>query len=159
MEQKYFPLGSNEDNRFVKIMRIIFGIVCIAMAVYWALFNIRSTGGGKAMWATIAFILGFGMYQVWAGIGKTIRYIIFGSDFIRMKQHTLQGPVTMQAIDLTNIEIHPLSIAFFFKSGKKTILRLGAINYETNEEIANSVVAFSDNNNIPYEVKEEKIFQ
>lgn len=158
MEQKYYLSGSNDDTRFVRIVKIIFGFACIAMAVYWTVFNLRSEGGGKAMWVTIIFISAFGMYQVWSGLGKTIRFIILGSDFIRLKQYSLQQPLTFQASELRNIEIHPLSIVFIFKSGKKTILRLGAINYETNEEIASSIAAFSESNSIPFEVKEEKIF-
>ncbi|HLP72065.1 MAG TPA: hypothetical protein VK155_04120 [Bacteroidales bacterium] len=158
MEQMYFPLGSNDDNRFVKIIRILFGFACIAMAVYWGLFNMRSDEARKAMWATIIFMLGFGLYQVWAGLGKTSRFIIIGNDFIRMKQHSLIHPQTFHSDDLSKIEIHPLSIIFFFKRGKKTILRLGAINYETNEDIANSIASFCESSNIPYEVKEEKIF-
>src|SRR5665811_2413177 len=41
METKYFSLSSNENNKLVKIIQIVFGIVCFVVAIFWLIFNIR----------------------------------------------------------------------------------------------------------------------
>lgn len=158
MNEKYYLLGIAEDNKLVKILRIIFGFACIIMGFYWAIYNLSAPESEKAMWVTIAFIIGFGISQVWAGLGKAVRYIALGNDYVRMKQNSLKRPERISAADLSRIEILPLSIVFIRVEGKKTILRMGTINYETNEKIVDSLIEYSENNNIPYEIKEEKIF-
>jgi hypothetical protein len=35
MEKKFYPLEQGETGTFVKAMRIIFGIICILVAIYW----------------------------------------------------------------------------------------------------------------------------
>ena len=42
METKYFSLGPSESSSVIKIIRILFGLVCIAIAIFWMIFNIRS---------------------------------------------------------------------------------------------------------------------
>ena len=70
MDNKYFALSSVENNRLVKIVQIVFGIVCIFIAIFWLIFNIKSIKSDWALWITIIFLAGFGFYQIWAGAGK-----------------------------------------------------------------------------------------
>jgi hypothetical protein len=67
METKYFSLGPSEQSAVVKIIRSIFGLVCIAIAVFWLIFNIRSVKADHTLWITVLFLSGFGIYQVLAG--------------------------------------------------------------------------------------------
>ena len=157
METGNFPLGNAEDNRFVKGFRISFGIACIAMAAYWLNFNLRSLKTDWSLWVTIFFLLGFGSYQIWAGLGRAIRYIVVNTEMILLKKSSLRPPVQLLPADISKIDIFPLNIYFIMKSGKKLLLRFGTIHYETNEKIIDELIRFADSNNIPYEYNEETI--
>lgn len=157
MEESYFPLGNAEDNRFVKIIRIIFGIACIVMAAFWINFNIKSLKMEWSIWATIIFLLGFGFYQIWSGLGRATRYIIVKDDRIVLKKSSLNPAVEIVPSALKKIDIFPLTIWFIFQSDKKILLRFGTIHYETNEKIVDGIIRFADSNNIPYELNEETI--
>jgi len=69
MEKMYFSLGTSENNRLVKVIQIVFGVVCIAVAIFWLVFNIKSLKADGTLWITIIFLSGFGFYQIWAGLG------------------------------------------------------------------------------------------
>ncbi|MBK7713516.1 MAG: hypothetical protein IPJ37_23270 [Bacteroidales bacterium] len=75
METKYFSLGASETNTIIKIIRILFGLVCIAIAIFWIIFNIRAAGAERSVWITVVFLSGFGLYQIWAGLGRTEKFI------------------------------------------------------------------------------------
>ena len=157
MEEGNFPLGNTEDNRFVKGFRIIFGIACIAMAAYWVNFSLKSLKTDRSLWVTIFFLLGFGFYQIWAGLGRATRYIVINPEMILLKKSSLRPPVQILPAHISKIDIFPLNIYFIMKSGKKLLLRFGTIHYETNEKIVDEIIRFADSNNIPYELNEETI--
>ncbi len=73
METKYFSLDHSENSTAIKILRILFGLVCIAIALFWMIFNIRSVKADNAPWVTVLFISGIGFYMIWAGLGKTVK--------------------------------------------------------------------------------------
>ena len=157
METGNFPLGNAEDRWFVRGFRIIFGIACIVMAAYWLNFNLRSLKTDWSLWVTIFFLLGFGFYQIWAGLGRAVRYIVVNPEMILMKKYSLRPPVKILPADISKIDIFPLNIYFIMKSGKKLLLRFGTIHYETNEKIVDEIIRFADSNSIPYELNEETI--
>lgn len=153
---KHYPLGNTDDNRFVRIIRIVFGIACIAMAVYWGDFYF-SADGPSAIWISIIFIMAFGLYQIWAGLGKASRYIEFDDVKITIRKNSLKKKERLDAGDLDKIDVLPLSIVFYTKPGKKTVLRLGTINYETNEKIVDEIVAYAERNNVNCEIRSDEI--
>ncbi len=157
MEKNYYPLGNAEDNRFIRILRIIFGTACFVMAIWWFNFNIHSQKTDWSLWITISFLSGFGFYQIWAGLGRAMRFIIIRKESITVKKNAILSPVMIHAAETSRIEIYPLSVYFLEKTGKKFLLRFGTVNYETNEKIIDEIVRFAEENNIPYEVKEEEI--
>lgn len=153
---KHYPLGNTDDNRFVKIVRIVFGIACVAMALYWS--NFYFTGQNQStIWISIIFILAFGIYQVWAGMGKASRYIEIDDINIILRKNSLKKRERLTAGDLDRIDVLPLSIVFYKKPGKKTILRLGTVNYETNEKIVDEIVAYAERNNVICEIRSDEI--
>ena len=157
MEKNYFPLGKMDDNRIVKILQIIFGVACIGMSVWWIIFNLKSSKEDVTLWITTIFLAVFGFYMIWAGLGKAARYIIVNQTDITVKKNSFLSPEDLKAIETARIDIYPLSIVFFNKNGRKYLLRFGTVNYETNEKIIDNIIRFADENNIPYEVKEEEI--
>ena len=157
MENKYYPLGTSEKNGPVRIIRIIFGIVCIAVAVFWLAFNIKSVKADGTLWITVIFLLGFGSYQVWAGLGRATSFIEFGQSYLRLKKQAILAPSVMNATEIERIEIFPLNLIIFLKSGKRIILRFGTTYYETNEKVKDEMLRFAELNNIPIEFIEEKL--
>ncbi len=157
MENKYFPLGNSDNNSFVRIIRIVFGIVCIAVAGFWLGINFNSLKATGTVWITILFLCGFGIYQILAGLGRTTKFIELGSDYIRLKKNGLSAPSVMNVSEIDKIELFPMNVIFILKSGKRVMLRFGAIYHETNETIKDEIIVFSDSNNIMVEIIEEKL--
>lgn len=157
METKYYPLGSAEDNRLVKFFRAFFGVVCVALAVYWLIFNIRAESATGSIWVIVFFLTVFGIYQVMAGFGMATRFIMISREAVKIKQNAFLPAEQFSHEDISKIEFFPLKVIFIYKSGKKLQIRFGTINYETNEKIVDELVSFSDLNNIPFEIREEEL--
>ncbi|MDP3001579.1 MAG: hypothetical protein Q8N38_00395 [Bacteroidales bacterium] len=157
MEIKHFSFGTSENNRFVKIIRIVFGVVCIAVAIYWFSFNIKSLKADGTLWITIIFLTGFGFYQIWSGLGRATRFIEITPDYIRLKKNPILPPLKMSSGEIEKIELFPLNLIFFLKSKKRILLRFGTTYHEINEKIKDEILSFAESNNIPLEIVEEKI--
>ena len=157
MEKKYFLLGSVENNRVIRIIQIVFGIVCLAVAIFWLIFNIRSLKTGGTLWITIIFLSVFGLYQVWSGLGKATRFIEISSDGIRLKKTIILPAVEMSVGDIQKIEIYTFNLIFFLKAKKRLILRFSTTYQETNEKVKDELLVFGELNSIDVEFVEEKI--
>jgi hypothetical protein len=157
MEMKHFYLGTFENSLLIKIFRIIFGIVCIVVAIFWLVFNLKSLITDRMLWITIAFLLGFGFYQIWSGLGRATRFIEISPENIRLKKTTFLAPVQIMAGDIEKVEIFPLSVVFHLKPAKKILLRFGTTYHEVNEKIMDEIIRFAESNKIPFEIIEEKL--
>jgi len=157
MDKKYFPLSSVENNRVIKIVQVAFGFVCIAVAVFWLIFNIRSMKTYGTLWITIIFLSGFGFYQIWAGIGRAIRFIEISSDTIRLKKTAVFPTVVISAGEIQKIEVFPFNLVFIFKTGGKNVLRFSSTYHETNEKVKEEIFRFAEINFISIENVEEKL--
>jgi hypothetical protein len=157
MDKKYFPLSSVENNRVVKIVQVAFGFVCIAVAVFWLIFNIRSMKTYGTLWITIIFLSGFGFYQIWAGIGRAIRFIEISSDTIRLKKTAVFPTVVISASEIQKIEVFPFNLIFILKTGEKNVLRFSSTYHKTNEKIKEEIFRFTEINSISIENVEEKL--
>jgi hypothetical protein len=157
MDIKYYSLSSIENNRVVNIIRIVFGLICIAVAAFWISFNVRLLKVDGTLWITIIFLSGFGFYQVWSGLGKANKFIEIGPDYIRLKKNPILSPLKLSASKIEKIDIFPLNMVFFLKSGKKILLRFGTTFQETNELVKDEILRFAELNQIPINFVEEKI--
>ena len=147
METKYFALSTVENNRLIKAIQVVFGIVCFAVALSGSYFNIKSIKADSTLWVTVLFLSGFGFYMVWAGLGKATRFIEIMSDKIRLKKTILLPAVDLTVNEIEKIELYPFKIVFFVKS-KKLILRLSSTFYETNAKIMDEIWEFAELNKI-----------
>jgi len=157
METKHFTLGNNEKNRLVKIIRILFGITCICIAVFWLIFNLKSSAGPRSGWVTVLFLTFFGFYQIWAGIGKAERYIEVSEGAINLKKFIFLPAAAITASETQKIEFYPLKVRFMLKTGKAIILRFGTTYYESNEKVIDELSAYAQKNNIETQIIEEEI--
>lgn len=157
MENKYFSLSPVDNNKLVKFIQVAFGVVCISIAVFWLIFNLRSLKSDSTLWITIMFLSGFGFYMIWSGIGKAARFVELTTGSIRIKKTILLPVIEMAATDIKKIELFPFKLIFLLKSDKKNTLRLSSTYYETNESIKDAVLFFAEENTIDLEEVEEEI--
>jgi hypothetical protein len=157
MEKRYFSLSPVENGKLVKIIQAAFGIVCIALAVFWIIFNTNSLKADRTLWITILFLCGFGFYMIWSGLGKAGRFAEIDADKIRLKKTILLPVIVLPVVEISKIELYPFKINFFLKTEKKITLRLSSSYYETNENIKDAVIIFAEENSIVLEEIEEKI--
>ena len=154
MTTNYFQLSNSDKNRFVNIMKLFFGIACILIGIYWVFYEVNTSVNGGSAWITILFLLGFGFYEIWSGLGKAERYIEIGKTFVRLKK-TIFLPVRyFEATEICSIEIFSFKISFFLKKGTKVTLRVGTTYIEVNEKIVDALVLFAEQNSINLELKE-----
>jgi len=157
METKYYSLGPSENSTTLKIIRILFGLVCLAIAVFWIVFNIRSVKADRTLWITVMFLSGFGLYQVLAGLGRTSRFIGIGSDKIFLKKNSLLPVKEMSASEIKKIELFPLNLIFYLNPGRKTVLRFGTTYTDNIDPIKSKIELFASGNKIYLEIKREEI--
>jgi hypothetical protein len=157
METKHFSLGPEENSAALRILRIIFGLACIGIAAFWAVFNFRSAESGTTLWISVLFLAGFGSYQIWAGLGKTGRYIEISDKSIILRKNSLLPSKVLGAAQLATIEIHPMSITFRYKNPGRVILRFGTAYTDMIEPVIEALEEFSSLNNVPTEVVDEVI--
>ena len=156
MEKKFYPLEQGETGTFVKAMRIIFGIICILVAIYWLIFSPAPVPSKFSLYIVFGFLTGFGFNQLWHGFGKGVKFIEFDEKKIRLKKNTFLSPVEITPENIEKIELYPMNTIFFLKTKKRILLRFGAMYQETNETIKDELISFSDANNISLEIKTEK---
>lgn len=157
MGKQYFSLELNENNKVTKILRILFGVVCVAVSIFWLIFNIKSLKSDGTLWITIIFLSGFGFYQIWAGLGYATKFIEIGSDYIRLKKSAMLPATLISAGNIEKIELFPLNVIFFLKSRQKTLLRFGTTYPERMELTKNALIEFASSNNINLEFISEQL--
>jgi hypothetical protein len=157
METKYFSLGQAENSKMVKILQIVFGILCIGLAVFWLIFNLRSINVAGTSWVTVIFVGGFGFYEIYSGLGYSKRFIEIGTDKIIIKKDIMLPAINISAGELEKVELYPFNLILFLKTRKKVVLRLGASYQETNEKIKDEILTFGELNSVNVEFVEEKI--
>ena len=156
-EPRHFPLGTRPGGKIESAARIVFGAVCILVAFYWMVLMIKGVQGGYSNGITVAFLLLFGFYMVWAGSGRAYRFIEIGDNFIRLKKDIFLSPLKMQADEISKIELFPLNAVFFLTGNRRKMLRFGATFHETNETIKDALLDFAEANKIAIEIIEEKL--
>jgi len=152
-----FQLSNSDKNRFVNVLKMLFGIACIAVGVYWAIHNANVSENAGSSLITILFLLGFGFYQIWSGLGKAERYIDIDDKFIRLKKNIFLTAKCIEASEIDKIEIFPLKVELYFKEKTKITLRFGTTYIEMNEKIVDSLIKFAKKNAICLELQTEKI--
>lgn len=157
MEKKYFLLEHRDDSRIVVIFRIVLGILCLAIAAYWAIFNLKAGDANAGLWVTIIFLSAFGLYQIMWGLGKTVKYIEIARDFIKLKNNTFFPRVELKASDIQKIEIFPLSLCFYSAVKGKIILRFGITFTDVINPVKDAITDFAEANNIACEEMKEEL--
>jgi hypothetical protein len=157
MEQRYFSLEIRDDNRLTRIFRIVFGLFCIGISLFWVVYNFVSVKEDGTQWITIVFLIAFGAYQVYAGSGFATRFIEFNPGNIRLKKNSIEPIIILPAVSIEKIELFPLKVVFHITSGKKTLVRFGVSEPEKISHIKDAIVEFAENNQLTLELINEEI--
>jgi hypothetical protein len=155
--KNHFPLEATNDNKIVRWLQLAFGVVCFILATIWIILNITSFKSTGSVWLTIAFLYGFSYFEIISGLGKAARFVEFGQTRLTLKRISMLPAQSFEVTDIVKIEIFPLSIIFFLKSGKRITLRLGTRYGDIIESVRNGTEEFAQENNIPLEYKKENI--
>jgi hypothetical protein len=157
MEKKYFSLEIRDDNRLTKIFKIIFGLLCFAIAVFWLIFNFRAVRADGTLWISVVFLMCFGIFMIYAGIGFATKFIELNTNILRLKKNSLLPVIDLSASQIEKIELFPLKVHFLARSGKKILLRFGISDPDKVDLIKGEIVGFAESNLITLEIKTEEI--
>jgi hypothetical protein len=157
MPKQYFSLEISENNNLTKIIRIIFGITCLVVSIFWLKYNIKLLKSDGTLWITIVFLSGFGFYQIASGVGYTRLFIDIEKDRIRLKKNALLPVKEIMPENLEKIQLFALNVIFVLKSGKKINLRFGTTYPEMIENVKEALVSFAESNNNPLEFMSEEL--
>lgn len=155
MEDKYFSLEVNRNNRLIRIFQIVFGIICAVLAVIWFILNLDSLMSNGTLWLSVIFLLGFAWYQINSGLGKGDKYIEIGQKNLKFKKNSLFPAQELNSSDIEKIEIYPLSIIFYLRTGKKSILRFGTTYTDIIVHVKKGIEDFCAYNNLKFEFRKE----
>ena len=155
MEKRYFSLEIRDDNRLTKIFRIIFGLLCCAIAIFWMIFNFKSVKEDGTLWVTIAFLISFGVFQIYSGFGLATKFIELNTNNIRLRKNSIIPALGFPSDQIEKIELFPLKVIFFIRPGKKILLRFGISDPDKIELIKAEIIRFADSNSLNLEIKSE----
>jgi hypothetical protein len=155
METKYYSLELRENNTLIKVFRIIFGIACIGIAIFWLFYNFKAVRADNNLWITVIFLSGFGIYLVRSGLGYGNRFIEIGNSHIGFRKNSFLKRAEYDAGEIEKIGFYPLKVVFWLRSGKKDLLRFGVTDIEKVESIKDDLMKFATGNNIPGELINE----
>ena len=156
MEKSYYSLEVNKSNRVTRIFQLIFGIICAAVAIIWLFLNLNTIKLNGTVWITILFLLGFAYFQVNSGLGRAEKFIEFGPAVIRMKRNSIFPVREIKAAEIERIEIHPVNLVFFLRTGKNVILRFGTTFTDIIEPVKKEIERFCSSNNLNFEFSEDE---
>jgi hypothetical protein len=157
MERDYFSLEVNKSNKLTKVFQLIFGIVCALIALFWLFLNINSVKTNGGLLLTIVFLLGFAYYQINSGLSHGEKYIEISQTALKLKKNSIIPAQELKASDIKKIEIFPLNVVFFLRSGKTVFLRFGTTYADIINSVRNRIETFCEGNKIPLEFKNEEL--
>jgi|WetSurMetagenome_2_1015567.scaffolds.fasta_scaffold06781_6 hypothetical protein len=156
-EKERFMLEPVNENRFVRIIQVAFGIICIIVALVWVVLNFTTFNQTTTVWITIIFLSGFGYFQIVSGLGKATRFVEFRKSEVFIKPHSLLPVRRILNSEIDRIEIYPLSIVFLLQSGRKAVLRFGVSNTEIISQVKDGTEEFADKNGLNLSFQKEDL--
>ena len=157
MENERYLLEPVNNNKFVNILQVFFGIICILVAIVWIVLNFTSYKPTLSIWITIAFLAIFGYVQIISGLGKATKFIEYSNENVTVKSSSFLPLQKIAGSEIEQIEIYPLSIHFLLHSGKKRTLRFGTSYTEIIETVKKATEKFGVMKNLPVNYKHENL--
>jgi len=157
MAGDYYSLEVYKSNKLTKVFQLVFGIICAVVALVWLISNISSLESNGTLVITIIFLLGFAYYQVNSGLGRGEKFIEISQNTVKLKKNSIFPSQELSASGIERIEIFPLNLIFFLRSGKTVFLRFGTTYTDIINPVRTGIKTFCERNNIPLEFKNEEL--
>ena len=148
MEEQTILMGEREDKLLVRIIVIIFGIMCIFTAGWWAIFLIRYPDNEKIFWAGSIFLFLFGIYQVYAGLGFARRYVTRKKGVIIIRQNGLLPARKIQSGNITQLEIRNHDMVFHMNDSTRFRIKLGLKYPDLGQRVREFIMEYAEANKI-----------
>ncbi len=155
MEKKLYSLEMSNNNRLTRIFRFILGLLCIVIAIYWVVFNLKQSRYDWSSWASSIFLVCFGVYMIWTSFKYGFNFIEFEENIIRLKNNTFLPVKEIECVNISEIDIFPLKFVIHLKSGKKILTRFGLSDLERNENIKDELLRYAERYNIRAQLMNE----
>jgi hypothetical protein len=155
METKHYSLELRENNTLIGVFRIIFGVACLGVAIFWVIFNIKAMKADSTLWVTVIFLTGFAVYLIRSGLGYGHRYIEIGTGTISFRKNSFLKKAEYSSAEIIKIGFFPLKVVFGLRSGKTDLLRFGVSDIDKVELIKDDLMKFATINNIETELINE----
>lgn len=141
MADRHFSIELNENTRVGRILRILLGLACLVVTV-WFIFSVKGTAASVGTaWIAMGFLLLFGLWLIGSGLGLTERYINIGHDRIVLRQDFYRPPVIFTSSSLSAVKFKPVVIDFY-TDNKNVRLRLGTYYPDRTAAIMEAVEEF-----------------
>ncbi len=157
MDKHTILLGEKEDKPLIKIMVLIFGIMCIITAGWWTVFLVRYPDNENIFWAGSIFLLLFGLYQLLSGLGYTKRYISRTNSELLIRQNSLMPARKMQASHLKQLEIRSMDMVLHGQDSSRLRIKLGIRYPDLGQQVKEFVIRWAEDNNIEIFYKHEAL--
>ncbi|MDF1559306.1 MAG: hypothetical protein P1P83_03785 [Bacteroidales bacterium] len=148
METRRFNLDLTDNDSVSRILKSIFGIICIAVALILSLMIYRSGESTWSTWIAVAFLFLFGVWLVLKVTGLTDRYVTISESEIILKDKFYSPALVIRASDLEKTGFSQLKISFFLSAGKVIALRLGTYYRDNSFKLMEAVEEFCNLNRI-----------
>ena len=148
MKSQRFNLDPGENDRINRILKALFGLVCIAAAITT---GIMLTGSDKLTtnsFIAIAFMGLIGISLLISGLGLTERFLTLTGDTIILRDKVYAPARTISVSDLRKVEFSQLKVAFYLKSEEVISLRLGTFYRESPVRIMEALEKFCASNGV-----------
>ena len=147
MKETRYSIDLHENRRLEKAGRILLGAVSLVVTGWYFYSIIGTTASGISSLVAMAFLLLFGLWMIFSGLGYTNRYIIVADERITLRQEFYRPPLVFTPGSLRAVEFRPLTIIFITESGNVS-LRLGTYWHENTARILEAVEEFCRNNSV-----------
>jgi len=148
MSEQYVFLGEKENKLAVRIIIIIFGLFCIFTAGWWTVFLIRYPDNEKIFWAGSGFLLLFGLYQLYSGLGYSRRYVKRENNNISIRQSSLLPARRLNSEEIKQLEIRSYDMVLYRKDSSRIRIKLGLRYPDLGQRVRDFIIEYAEDNNI-----------
>jgi uncharacterized membrane protein YiaA len=151
-----FTLENKVTSPAVRVLQIIFGLTCIFIAGWWAVYML-SSDGNNGYWIATLFMLGFGAFQIYSGLGHATKYIIIDDRTLIIKKTALARKTILMSGEIKMIEILPLSVNIITRADQNITISFALSIAGTIDNIKDALIAFAKKCSIKAEEKSDRL--
>ncbi len=156
MEEKKISLDIHENTKVSRLFQLLFGIVCLVIAVMLLINLIKTGNHSTTSIIVVAFLFLFGIWELLASAGITVRYIAVTKEKIILKDKYIVPARDIAVGEIKEVEFKPLSFTIYLTDGTDVRVRLGNYYSDRSIEVLETIEHFSRQNSIAVKGIDEK---